>query len=103
MLNLITKIFGSANDRYLKRKQADVVRIKSFESKLKAMSDEELKNQTVKFREMLDRGATLDDLLHEAFATVRETGRRVLDMRHYDVQMIGGMVLHEGSIAEMRT
>jgi len=103
MLNRIPMIFGSANDRYLKRKQPDIERIKSFESKLKAMSDDELKGQTVKFRERLDNGATLDDLLHEAFATVRETGRRVLDMRHYDVQMIGGMVLHEGSIAEMRT
>jgi len=103
MLNLIQKIFGSANDRYLRRKKADLERIASFEPKLKKLSDDELKAQTARFKEKLDQGATLDDILHEAFATVREGGRRVLNMRHYDVQMIGGMVIHEGQIAEMRT
>lgn len=103
MLNLIQKIFGSANDRYLRRKRADLEHIASFEPKLKKLSDDELKAQTARFKEKLDKGATLDDIMHEAFATVREAGRRVLDMRHYDVQMIGGMVIHEGQIAEMRT
>ena len=103
MLNLIQKIFGSANERYLKRKKPDLERISSFESKLKKMSEADLKAQTAKFRTKLDNGASLEDIKHEVFATVREVGRRVLDMRHYDVQMIGGMVLHEGQIAEMRT
>ena len=103
MLKIIQKIFGSANDRYLKRKQPDLQQILSFESQLKKLSDEELKAQTAKFRQKLDNGASLDDIKHEAFATVREAGWRVLKMRHYDVQMIGGLVLHEGQIAEMRT
>jgi preprotein translocase subunit SecA len=103
MLKIITKIFGSANDRFLKKVQPDLVKIASFEDGLKKLSDEDLRKQTAKFREKLDQGASLEDIKHEAFATMRETGRRVLNMRHYDVQMIGGMVLHEGMIAEMRT
>jgi preprotein translocase subunit SecA len=103
MINVIQKIFGSANDRYLRRIKPDVVHIASFEDKLKKLSDEELREQTAKFKRKLDSGATLEDIKHEAFATVREVSRRVMNMRHYDVQMIGGMVLHEGKIAEMRT
>lgn len=103
MLNLIQKIFGSANDRYLKRKQQDVQKILTFEPKLQKLSDAQLKAQTPKLKQLLENGASVDDIKHEAFATVREAGKRVLNMRHYDVQMIGGMVLHEGQIAEMRT
>ena len=103
MLNLIQKIFGSANDRFLKRKQPEVDKIGSLESKLKKLSDEDLRGQTAKFKQKLDNGASLDDIKHEVFATVRETGRRVLNMRHYDVQLIGGLAMHEGQIAEMRT
>ena len=103
MLKLIEKIFGSANERYISKKKPDVDKIASLEERIKAMSDEQLKAQTAKFREQLERGATLDDIKHEAFATIREAGWRVHKMRHYDVQMLGGLVLHEGQIAEMRT
>jgi len=96
-------VFGSSNDRYVKSMQPLVRKIASFEPDLQAMSDEELANQTVLFRARLDAGETLDQLLPEAFATVRETARRVLGQRHYDVQMVGGIVLHRGEIAEMRT
>src|SRR4030095_3296645 len=74
-----------------------------LESKWKGLSDADLRAKTAEFRQKLDNGASLDDLLEEAFATVREAGRRVLNMRHYDVQLIGGMVLHRGAIAEMKT
>ncbi len=103
MLNIIKSIFGSANDRYLKSVESDVKRINALEPQMEAMSDDELKAQTGKFRERLENGESLDDILHEAFATVREASRRVLKMRHYDVQLIGGLTLHKGKIAEMRT
>ena len=96
-------IFGSSNDRYVKSLRGIVERINGFEPTIAAMTDEELRNQTVLFRQRLDEGETLDELLPEAFATVRETAKRVLGQRHYDVQMIGGIVLHRGEIAEMRT
>jgi len=96
-------IFGSSNDRYVKSMQPLVQKIAAFEPGLQALSDEELAAQTVQFRARLDAGETLDELLPEAFATVREAARRVLGQRHYDVQMIGGIVLHRGEIAEMRT
>jgi len=96
-------IFGSSNDRYVKSLDKLVAQIGSFEPALQAMSDEELSGQTARFRDRLDAGESLDDLLPEAFATVRETSRRVLGQRHYDVQLIGGIVLHRGEIAEMRT
>jgi len=96
-------IFGSSNDRYVKSMQPLVQKIASFEPNLQALSDEDLAAQTAKFRARLDAGETLDQLLPEAFATVREAARRVLGQRHYDVQMIGGIVLHRGEIAEMRT
>ncbi|PTQ07408.1 preprotein translocase subunit SecA [Sphingomonas oleivorans] len=104
MLGGIAKaLFGSSNDRYVKSMQPTIQRIAGFEPTLSALSDEELANQTVLFRERLDNGESLDDLLPEAFATVREAAKRVLGQRHYDVQMIGGIVLHRGEIAEMRT
>jgi preprotein translocase subunit SecA len=104
MLGGIAKaIFGSSNDRYVKSLRPIVDRINGFEPAMQAMSDEELQQQTVKFRARLAAGETLDDVMPEAFATVREASVRVLGMRHFDVQMIGGIVLQRGEIAEMRT
>jgi len=100
---LAKAIFGSSNDRYVKSLRPIVQRIATFEPTLEAMSDEALAGQTELFRGRLDAGEKLDSLLPEAFATVREAARRVLGQRHYDVQMIGGIVLHRGEIAEMRT
>jgi len=96
-------IFGSSNDRYVRSLQKIVDRINAFEPTISAMSDEELRGQTILFRQRLADGQELDDLLPEAFATVREAAKRTLGQRHYDVQMVGGIVLHRGSIAEMRT
>ncbi len=104
MLNkLVKKIFGSRNDRLVKRMLKSVEQINVLEPAMQALSDAELRAKTVEFRERLERGETTDALLSEAFAVVREAGRRVLGMRHFDVQMIGGMVLNDGKIAEMRT
>ncbi len=100
---LIKAVFGSKNERELKRMNKVVVRINALEPEMQKLSDEQLKAKTAEFRERYQKGETLDQLLPEAFATVREAGRRVLGMRHFDVQMIGGMTLHEGRIAEMRT
>ena len=100
---LAKSLFGSSNDRYVKSLKPTVAKIAAFEPEMQAMTDEQLAAQTVKFREQLANGATLDSLLPEAFATVREAAKRVLGQRHYDVQMIGGIVLHRGEIAEMRT
>lgn len=96
-------LFGSSNDRYVKSLDKIVRQIAAFEPHLQGLSDEELAAQTPKFRQMLDEGKTLDDILPEAFATVREASVRTLGLRHFDVQMIGGIVLHRGEIAEMRT
>ncbi len=100
---LARAIFGSSNDRALKRHEKRVPAIAAWEAQLQALSDEELRGKTAAFRARLQAGETLDDLLEEAFATVREAARRVIGLRHFDVQMIGGMVLHEGRIAEMKT
>ncbi|WP_066796081.1 preprotein translocase subunit SecA [Sphingomonas soli] len=100
---LVKTIFGSSNERYVKSLGSIVAKINAFEPTISAMSDDQLSAQTVKFREALANGEKLDDLLPEAFATVREAAKRVLGQRHYDVQMIGGIVLHRGEIAEMRT
>ncbi|AMK17903.1 MULTISPECIES: preprotein translocase subunit SecA [Sphingobium] len=100
---LAKSVFGSSNDRYVKSLGKIVERIASFEPAISAMSDEDLSAQTVRFRDRLAQGETLDDLLPEAFATVREAAKRTLGQRHYDVQMVGGIVLHRGEIAEMRT
>jgi preprotein translocase subunit SecA len=96
-------IFGSANDRYVRSLQKIVDRINGFEHTISAMTDDELRGQTQIFRQRLSAGTGLDEILPEAFATVREAAKRTLGQRHYDVQMIGGIVLHRGSIAEMRT
>jgi len=96
-------IFGSSNDRYVKSLRPVVEKINGFETAVSAMSDEALQNQTVLFRQRLAAGETLDQILPEAFATVREAAKRVLGQRHYDVQLIGGIVLQRGEIAEMRT
>ena len=104
MLGTIAKsIFGSSNDRYVKSVSKIVTKINALEDEISALSDEDLKAQTQKFRDRLEAGETLDDILPEAFATVREASKRTLGMRHFDVQMIGGIVLHRGEIAEMRT
>jgi len=100
---LVKKIVGSRNEREIKRLQPLVAKINELESRFEAMDDAALKGMTVNFRERLEQGETLDDLLPEAFAVVREAGKRVLGMRHFDVQLIGGMVLHQGRISEMRT
>ena len=100
---LITSLFGSSNARQIKKFQTRVDAIGDLEPKYKAMSDEELKEQTEKFQKRLQAGETEDDILVEAFAVCREAGRRHLNMRHYDVQLIGGMVLHSGAVAEMVT
>ncbi len=100
---ILNKVFGSRNERLLKRMMRVVLRINALEPDFKALSDEALRGKTDEFRQRLAGGATLDELLPEAFATVREAAFRVLGMRHFDVQMIGGMVLHDGKIAEMRT
>ena len=100
---LAKSIFGSSNDRYVKSLDKIVQQINAFEPALAGLSDEALTVQTAKLRGLLAAGKTLDDILPEAFATVRETSKRVLGMRHFDVQMIGGIVLHRGEIAEMRT
>lgn len=99
----LTKLFGSKNKRELKRMRKVVTKINAFEESLSALSDEALKDKTKEFKEKLNAGDTLDKLLPEAFAVAREAGKRILSMRHFDVQMIGGMALHEGRIAEMRT
>jgi preprotein translocase subunit SecA len=104
MINvLLAKVIGTQNERELKKLRPLVARINELESSIRALSDTGLREKTAEFRERLGRGAALDDLLPEAFAVVREAGRRVLNMRHFDVQLIGGMVLHTGRIAEMKT
>ena len=102
-VKLLTKMFGSRNDRLLKQMSKEVKKINALEPILEALSDEELKAKTTEFKERLANGETLDQILPEAFAVVREASKRVFGMRHFDVQMIGGMVLNDGKIAEMRT
>ncbi|PZP55792.1 MAG: preprotein translocase subunit SecA, partial [Micavibrio aeruginosavorus] len=103
LLNLATKIFGSSNDRILKNFYKTVPAINDLEPQYAALSDDALQNKTFEFRQRLQNGETLDDLLPDAFAAIREASKRVLGMRHFDVQLIGGMTLHNGKIAEMRT
>ena len=100
---LLAKVIGTQNERDLKRLRPLVAAINSKEPEIQALSDEQLRGKTAEFRQRLAAGETLDDLLPEAFAVVREAGRRVLNMRHFDVQLIGGIVLHRGRIAEMKT
>ena len=103
ILDFLTKVFGSKNDREIKRMQPLVEQVNQLEPGIRAMSDAQLKNQTLLFRERLEKGEELDTLLPEAFATVREASVRTLGLRHYDVQLIGGIVLHQGKISEMKT
>lgn len=100
---ILKKIFGSSNDRYLKSLQPAVDHINSLEPEFEKLSDSDLKEKTTEYRSRLEKGETLDDLLPEAFATVREAAKRTLGQRHYDVQLVGGMVLHQGKISEMKT
>src|SRR5580693_7762324 len=100
---VLAKVFGTKNKREIKAIQPLIAAINDLEPAIQQLSDIDLAAKTIEFRERLARGAPLDDLLIEAFAVVRETGRRVLNMRHFDVQLIGGMVLHRGRIAEMKT
>src|SRR5581483_9785147 len=102
-MGILTKILGDPNEKELKRLRPVVEQINSLEDEMRALSDEELRDMTGEFRRELDNGASLDDILPDAFAVVREASRRVLGMRPYDVQLIGGIVLHQGKIAEMRT
>ncbi|MEM0953543.1 MAG: preprotein translocase subunit SecA [Pseudomonadota bacterium] len=101
--NILKTVFGSSNDRELKRMRRIVKKINALTEEYAGLGDDQLRAKTEEFRERLDAGATLDDLLPEAFATVREAGERALGLRHFDVQLIGGITLHEGKIAEMRT
>ncbi|MEM6447283.1 MAG: preprotein translocase subunit SecA [Cyanobacteria bacterium P01_D01_bin.123] len=103
MIQTLQKILGDANDRKVRLYRPNVKLINSFEIEISSLSDEQLKAKTVEFKQRLENGEPLDNLIVEAFAVVREAGKRVLGMRHYDVQLIGGMVLHAGEIAEMKT
>ena len=102
-MSILKWLFGSKNDRELKKISKTVEQIAAFEPALQQLTDDQLRGKTTEFRERLAKGETLDNLLTEAFAVVREAGVRTMQMRHFDVQMIGGFVLHSGKIAEMRT
>ncbi|MCP3871690.1 MAG: preprotein translocase subunit SecA [Desulfobacteraceae bacterium] len=103
VFNIFTKIFGSANDRILKQLQPIVEKINDLEPQMQELSDEQVSQKTIEFKERVEKGESLDDLLPSAFALVREASVRVLGMRHFDVQLIGGIALHQGCIAEMKT
>lgn len=104
MFNFIAKkIFGSVNERVIRKIYQDVEKINKLETDIAKLSDDELKNKTLEFKKRLAGGETMDHILHEAFAVVREAGKRVLNMRHFDVQLVGGIILHQGKIAEMKT
>src|SRR6187431_2828277 len=100
---LLAKVVGTQNDRELKRLRPIVAEVNAFEPAIKALSDEQLRGKTAEFRARIANGELLEEMLPEAFAVVREAGRRVLNMRHFDVQLLGGMILHGGRIAEMKT
>src|SRR5580765_6571707 len=100
---ILAKVFGTKNEREVKAMLPVVEQINALEPELQQLSDIDLAAKTIEFKERIAQGATLDDILVEAFAVVREAGRRVLNMRHFDVQLIGGIVLHHGKIAEMKT
>ncbi|HET7136267.1 MAG TPA: preprotein translocase subunit SecA, partial [Casimicrobiaceae bacterium] len=103
MINILTRIFGSRNERLLKQYAQQVRTINALEPTISALSDEDLRDKTQELKKRVGDGATLEDVLPEAFAVVREAGKRTLNMRHFDVQLIGGIALHNGKIAEMRT
>ena len=100
---LLTSIFGSRNERLLKQYRRTVQQINALEPKYEALTDDQLREQTAEFKQRIAAGATVDDILVEAFAVCREGSKRALKMRHFDVQLIGGMVLNAGKVAEMRT
>src|SRR5579885_2732191 len=100
---ILAKVFGTKNEREIKGLMPAVAAINDLEPAMRQLSDIDLAAKTIEFKEKLAQGASLDDILFEAFAVVREAGRRFLNMRHFDVQLIGGMVLHAGKIAEMKT
>ena len=102
-MNIIDKVFGTHSERELKRIEPIVKKIESYREAMGKLTDEELRGKTTEFKKRLTEGETLDDLLPEAYATVREAAKRVLNQEHYRVQLIGGIVLHQGRIAEMRT
>ena len=101
--NFLTKIFGSRNDRLLKQYRKTVTRINAMEPDYEKLSDEQLRAKTQEFKDRVAKGESLDSILPEAFAVVREGSKRIMKMRHFDVQLLGGMALHFGKIAEMRT
>ena len=103
MLGLLKKIFGTSNDRVIKKLRSEIIHINDLEKIFSDYSDDQLKNCTNQFKEKLDNGAKLDDIIYESFAVVREASKRVLQKRHFDEQLMGGIVLHRGMIAEMRT
>src|SRR5215212_9962800 len=100
---LLAKVIGTQNERELKKLRPVVAQVNAFETALKPLTDDQLRGKTMEFRQRLTNGEALEDLLPEVFAVVREAGRRVLNMRHFDVQLIGGAFLHNGTIAEMKT
>ena len=102
-MSALTKIFGTHSERELKRIYPIVDKVESYKEQMSTLSDDELKGKTREFKDRLDKGETLDDLLPKAYAVVREAARRVLGMEHYRVQIIGGIILHQGRIAEMKT
>jgi len=103
MISFLKKIFGTSNDRIIKKLRKEIQKINELETQIEKLSDAELKNKTQEFKELLKNGKTLDEILYEAFAVVREASKRVLNQRHYDEQLIGGIILHRGMISEMRT
>ena len=103
IIQLISKIFGTANNRKIKKLQLIVDKINKLEPSIQALNDGQLTQKTIEFRARLAKGETLDDILPEAFAVVRETSKRILGQRHYDVQLMGGIILHQGAISEMKT
>ena len=100
---LLKKFVGSTNDREVKKVQPLVLKINELEHQISSLNDDQLRSKTVEFKQRFANGESLDELLPEAFAVVREAGKRVLNMRHFDVQLIGGVVLHQGRISEMKT
>lgn len=103
MLSLVKRIFGTANDRIIKKMRAEIARINQLEPEIAQLSDEQIKQETVKFKELIASGRSLDEIVHRAFAVAREASKRALGLRHFDEQLIGGLILHRGMISEMRT
>ena len=101
--SVLKKVLGTKHQREVKRMQPTVAAISALEDEMKKLSDAQLRGKTAEFRQQVDNGASLDDLLVPSYAVAREAAKRVLGMRHYDVQLVGGIVLHQGKIAEMKT